>query len=233
MSYILLHRQLRDHWLWSDRPFSKGQAWIDLLMLACWKDEKALVKGSLIEKKRGEVHASIKWLADRWGWGWRKVSRFLEMLANDKMVTLNSTTHGTTVTIENYSKFQDCWRADSTTDSTSDSTPDSTTDSTQRKKIQRSNNTIQKKNKGIPPTLEEVKAYCIERGNSVDPEAFIAFYESNGWKVGKNPMKDWKAAVRTWEKRELKRTERKLSPNERAYMEIERRRAHGNSIDLE
>lgn len=51
-----------------------------------------------------------------------------------------------------------------------------------------------------PPTLEEVKAYCTERGNSVDPETFIDFYSSKGWKVGNQPMKDWKAAVRTWEK---------------------------------
>ena len=50
-----------------------------------------------------------------------------------------------------------------------------------------------------PPTLEEVKAYCEERGNSVDPQRFINHYSSNGWKVGKNPMKDWHAAVRTWE----------------------------------
>ena len=50
------------------------------------------------------------------------------------------------------------------------------------------------------PTLEEVKAYCDERHNSIDPEAFIDFYESKGWKVGNQAMKDWKAAVRTWEK---------------------------------
>lgn len=50
------------------------------------------------------------------------------------------------------------------------------------------------------PTVEEVSAYCRERGNSVDPQHFVAHYEANGWKVGKNPMKDWKAAVRTWER---------------------------------
>lgn len=50
------------------------------------------------------------------------------------------------------------------------------------------------------PTLEEVQAYCIERQNSVDAERFIDYYTSNGWKVGKNPMKDWKSAVRTWER---------------------------------
>lgn len=50
------------------------------------------------------------------------------------------------------------------------------------------------------PTLEEVRAYCQERKNCVNAEKFVDYYDSNGWKVGKNPMKDWKAAVRTWEK---------------------------------
>lgn len=51
-----------------------------------------------------------------------------------------------------------------------------------------------------PPTIDEVQAYCQERKNNVDAERFIDYYTSNGWKVGKNPMKDWKAAVRTWER---------------------------------
>ena len=54
----------------------------------------------------------------------------------------------------------------------------------------------------IPPTVDEVAAYCQERGNGLDPEAFVDFYASKGWMVGKNPMKDWKAAVRTWERSE-------------------------------
>lgn len=53
------------------------------------------------------------------------------------------------------------------------------------------------------PTLEEVRAYCIERGNAVDPQKFIDHYTANGWRVGRNPMKDWKAAVRTWERNEF------------------------------
>jgi hypothetical protein len=48
--------------------------------------------------------------------------------------------------------------------------------------------------------LEEVRAYCQERKNDVDPERFIDYYTANGWHVGKNKMKDWRAAVRTWEK---------------------------------
>lgn len=52
----------------------------------------------------------------------------------------------------------------------------------------------------IRPTLEEVASYCEERKNNVDPQRFIDYYTANGWKVGRNPMKDWKAAVRTWER---------------------------------
>ena len=53
-----------------------------------------------------------------------------------------------------------------------------------------------------PPMIEEVKAYCQERRNGVNAERFVSYYESNGWRVGKNPMKDWKAAIRTWEVRD-------------------------------
>jgi len=51
-----------------------------------------------------------------------------------------------------------------------------------------------------PPTIEEVKAYCAERKNNVDAQRFVDYYTSNGWLVGKNKMKDWRAAVRTWER---------------------------------
>jgi len=50
------------------------------------------------------------------------------------------------------------------------------------------------------PSLADVQAYCAERGNSVDAQKFVDYYESNGWRVGKNAMKDWRAAVRTWER---------------------------------
>lgn len=52
----------------------------------------------------------------------------------------------------------------------------------------------------IPPSVEEVEQYCIERSNNIDAQSFIDFYESKGWMIGKNKMKDWKAAVRTWER---------------------------------
>lgn len=57
-----------------------------------------------------------------------------------------------------------------------------------------------KRKRFTPPSIDEVKSYCTERKNNVDPNKFIDYYESNGWMVGRNKMKDWKAAVRSWEK---------------------------------
>ena len=75
-----------------------------------------------------------------------------------------------------------------------------------------------------PPSLEEVESYCQERGNQVDPHYFHSYYESNGWKVGKNPMKDWKAAVRSWESNgmgeRVSHQEPTVSDNFRKAMEI-------------
>ena len=56
------------------------------------------------------------------------------------------------------------------------------------------------KGKFQKPTLSEIREYCIERGNSINPEEFFDFYESKGWMIGKSPMKDWRACIRTWER---------------------------------
>ncbi|HRF70880.1 MAG TPA: hypothetical protein PKV66_05570, partial [Candidatus Pelethenecus sp.] len=66
----------------------------------------------------------------------------------------------------------------------------------------------------VPPTIEEVKQYCLERKNNIDPEQFVAFYESKGWKVGNTPMKNWKACIITWEKKDKQKvTQTKYSKN--------------------
>ena len=63
----------------------------------------------------------------------------------------------------------------------------------------RRSETAQPTKRFIKPTLDQVKAYCHERGDKVDPDRFFAYYEANGWSVGKRSMKDWKAAIRYWE----------------------------------
>ena len=69
-------------------------------------------------------------------------------------------------------------------------------------KVSIDKDSIKKSTRFTKPTVEEVRAYCRERNNDIDPETFIDFYESKGWMIGKQHMKDWKASVRTWERRD-------------------------------
>jgi hypothetical protein len=75
------------------------------------------------------------------------------------------------------------------------------------------NNTIKEKRAltFFKPTIDDVKLYCLERDNKLDADRFCDYYESNGWKVGNSPMKDWKAAIRTWERTETKKEKPTIS----------------------
>lgn len=82
--------------------------------------------------------------------------------------------------------------------------------------IDSSASTTTKRKRFEKPTLSEIKQYCIERGNKVDAQHFYDYYESNGWKVGKNSMKNWQAAVRTWERSEYRKPNSKKNSKEDA-----------------
>ena len=106
VGYILLHKQIMDNCLWADKPFARGQAWIDLLLMANFKDGEMLTKGTVIPIKRGQVFRTVKFLSDRWGWSVKKTKGFLKLLENQKMVTLKGLKQGTLITIEKYESFQ-------------------------------------------------------------------------------------------------------------------------------
>ena len=105
--WISLHRQIWDNWVWEDKPFSKGQAWIDLLLMANYEDKKASIGNELITVKRGSFVTSIRKLCDRWGWSNTKVRSFLSLLEQDGMLIVKSDAKKTTLTIVNYSDYQD------------------------------------------------------------------------------------------------------------------------------
>ena len=84
------------------------------------------------------------------------------------------------------------------------------------KEIDSSASTTTKRKRFEKPTLSEIEQYCIERKNNVNAEQFFDYYESNGWKVGKNSMKDWKAAGRTWERSEYRKPNSKKNSKEDA-----------------
>lgn len=126
-----------------------------------------------------------------------------------------------TVSVKQYSKFQvisilswDLYQCDVSGAETAKSQAEVSQMSTNEEcKKGKKDSVPPKRSRFIPPTVEEVRAYCNERGNCVDAEQFCAFYESKGWRVGNQPMKSWQAAVLTWERRE--RSDRVAQKTER------------------
>lgn len=87
--------------------------------------------------------------------------------------------------------------------------------------IPKENTPTECKRKGfVPPTVDEVRAYVDEKGYKVDPESFVAFYTAKGWMIGKNKMKDWKAATRTWVRQDKGRADQS-APNESKYGDLD------------
>ena len=220
MGWIKLHYRMREHWLWEDKPFSEGQAWLDLLLMTNWKDSEELYEGRVVTHNRCEIACSIVWLSQQWGWSRQKTRWFINKLVDDGMISVSSTTAGTIIRVLNYEKWQQPTEqptqqpteqpTGSVEKPTAVGTQQPTKQPTEQPTQQPHNKTnkkyiykyIYKGRHEIPPSIEDVKAYCEERGNDVDPERFVNFYESKGWMVGKNKMKDWQACVRTWEKKE-------------------------------
>lgn len=132
--YIKLHREIMEHDLWRDERFSKGQAWVDLILMANHKDRKVIINNQFELVKRGSFITSIRKLADRWGWHHHTVETFLNLLESDNMIVRNSTRISTHIAIVNYEKYQGVSDFDnediSTPISTQNSTPISTVNST-------------------------------------------------------------------------------------------------------
>lgn len=107
MGWIRIYEELEGHWLWEDKPFAKGQAWIDLLMTAEWKDGRQIRLGrEIIVLKRGQQTITLRDLASKWGWSKDKVSRFLKLLEEQGMISAKKTQSRQVLTIENYAKYQ-------------------------------------------------------------------------------------------------------------------------------
>lgn len=120
--WIKLHRGLQDHWLW-DCEFSYAQAWIDLLLGAGHKPTKIMIKGQVIELKRGQQSRSEVTLSKQWRWSRGKVRRFLNQCLNDGMIEVEAGHLTSIISICNYDSFQGCDTADGTPSDTPSGTP--------------------------------------------------------------------------------------------------------------
>lgn len=149
--------------------------------------------------------------------------RYHETVCKDEKASIQLTENGTylpldTACIQNVSKMDTEVRLGK--DSISKSNIYSSVDIPPVAEVAPTPTPTPKTKRFIKPTLEDVAEYCQERKNSVNAEKFIAYYEANGWKVGKNAMKDWKAAVRSWE----------YNDNENAIKSKKTQRGEGTSF---
>lgn len=103
--FIKLDRNIFDHWIFQDAE--KFRAFVDLIQLARWKDEKLLIGNDVVTVPRGSYYTSELKLADRWNWSRKRTREFLKLLENENMIIKKGTTKGTMLTIENYRLYQD------------------------------------------------------------------------------------------------------------------------------
>jgi DNA-binding transcriptional regulator YhcF (GntR family) len=109
--YIAIHRKIKSHWLYkkdgfTNKTFSKFEAWIDLLLSANHENSTIPIGSTVYRLKRGEQIRSLKTLSIEWNWSINKVKRFLELLKNDNMIEYTSDTQTTRITIINYNTYQ-------------------------------------------------------------------------------------------------------------------------------
>ena len=106
LGWVPVFRSLQDHWVWSnDEPFSKGQAWVDLMLSVNHEEKKILVNGRVIVIKPGQRWTSYRTLAKSWGWSKDRVKRYIKLLKSDGMLFTDETPNGTLLTLANWEVY--------------------------------------------------------------------------------------------------------------------------------
>lgn len=182
--------------------------WVHLLVSAAFEPTPALLGGKRVMLQPGQLTTGRKQLSLNSGIKESKVERVLNAFESAQLIEQQSTNKNRLITILSWSNQCDDGQQkvqQSNNERTTSEQPADTLEEIKnlRTKEERSfGEDKPKKTKFVPPTVEQVAEYVKERGSRVDPQGFVDFYDSKGWMIGKNPMKDWKAACRraeNWE----------------------------------
>lgn len=191
-----------------------------LLMSATRARRKLMVAGQVFELEPGDYAVSVASLCEELKITTRQCRTALNVLQKLEIVTIKTTNKGSLISLINWHRYQDERQTDDKQNDKQATNTRQTGDKPIEQEVKNINITpvtslrsvtvptgdtpTPKKKAGStifrPPSLEEVEAYCRERENAVDAGKWWDFYQSKGWMVGKTKMKDWKAAVRTWER---------------------------------
>ena len=191
--FVLVHRSLLK-WEWYSDA-NTMRLFIHLLVTVNYEPQKW--QGIVIQ--RGQRVASFGSLAQELKLSVQNVRTAISHLKSTGEITHEPHSKYGLFTVVNYDLYQ-CTNIQNDTLPTVDQQSANNNGNKANKSNKAITNICDRKTRFAPPSVEDVKAYCRERANAVDPQRFVDYYASNGWRVGKNAMKDWKAAVRTWEK---------------------------------
>lgn len=196
--WIKLHRKLLENPIVC-KDADHLAVWTYLLLKATHRERDSIFKGKRITLKPGQLIAGRKSIASFLKINEIKVQRILKLLENEHQIEQQTSNRNRLITILNWDLYQGNEQQDEQQMNNKRTTDEQQMNTYKNIKNDKNN----KKNiyaHFTPPTLEEVISYCKERNNSVDPQKWYDFYSAKGWMIGKNKMKDWKAAVRTWER---------------------------------
>ena len=232
--FIMIDRSILEDDMYFSEKFTRMQAYMDLCLLAAFKSRTFYIRGNKVELQPMQVAKSVRDLADRWQWSVNKVRGYLYELEKGDYIDTQKTSVNQIITIKKYIVVN-------TQNDTQINTQTNTQNDTQTDTPIIKNNNVNNENKEIviesvvvsneqqtlptptkekkrrssvfvKPTLEECIAYAQEKGYQWNIERFFNYYESNGWRVGQNPMKNWKAAMRTWNTKEPQYSQPNLFP---------------------
>lgn len=210
---ISLDRSILNHSVFNIKPFSKGQAWVYILLVANYKDNEIILGSKTKLIKRGQHHTSVKKLAEKWGWSDKKVRNFLGLLEREKMLTTERTPKGTTLTVVNYDKYQSQGKAgrkrkgklkDKAKDRANDKTKDRQKASNVRTNNKENNDNNKKKDKRkkygvynwVRLTDKEYKTLVSDYGEDKTREFIKRIDEQAELTGNKNGWKSWSLVLR-------------------------------------
>ncbi|WP_190283525.1 transcriptional regulator [Cellulosilyticum sp. WCF-2] len=224
--WVRLHRKLLSSSVFENEKLLKVFIWC--LLKASHKEREQVIGLSNIELIPGQFVTGRKKAASELGLKESTTDNYLKALEKLNIISMKMNSKYRVITIENWEIYQSR-EEDVDSKITSDEQQIDNKVTANKQQVDTNKNLKKEKNNNIcrftPPTLEEVQLYCGERNNGIDAQRFIDFYSSKGWKVGNTKMKDWKAAIRTWENRN-KKSEPAVSNNavnldQNGYMPID------------
>jgi hypothetical protein len=157
-------------------------------------DAKAMIKGKLYDIKRGQSILSLESWGKRWNWDKSKVRRFMNALQSDSMIVLESDNITTRLTVCKYETYQSERNANETPVKRKRNANEHQTTPIKEREELKNEEQKEENKRFIKPTIEDIK----KEFPNFNAEHFYNYYESNGWMVGRNKMKDWKSTVKNW-----------------------------------